>query len=235
MSSNRETHPKTTPVACSTCYPKHRGQKHAKIKGRLLPFLFLSSCLIWGQNLRWENLESNAVSQLELHLPFASKISITTSKAPQIQVHYRSEGEYRNDYLLKKQWEENRLIVKEIPTPQRPFHNDKLSAHKVVATQIDLILPERLSLQLFANETQLFWKGNHPDIRLELTHGKAVIHAEYLQGKIKTSEADVDVFGLNGKVKIECNSGRCTNFHTQEKDKTLEISSRQGNITLFPS
>ena len=150
-------------------------------------------------------------------------------------MHYRSEGEYRNDYLLKKQWEGNQLIVEEIPTPQRPFHNDKLSAHKVVATQIDLILPETLSLQLFANEALLFWEGNHPEMHLELTHGKAVIRADHLQGKVKTSKADVDLFGLNGNVKIKCGSGRCTNFHTQEKDKSLEISSRQGNISLYPS
>lgn len=235
MPCNGETNSKTTPTACSPCYLKHRGQKHAKIKGLPLLLALFSVCLIQGQNLQWQVWKSNKISQLEFHLPFVSKISITTSKENFIRVHYRSEGEYRNDYLLQKKWEGNQLIVEEIPTPQRPFYNDKLSAHKVVATQIDLILPETVSLQLFVKEALLFWEGNHDAIHIELTRGKAVIKAKNLSGKIKTSKADVDVYGLNGKVKIECGSGQCNNFHTHKKDKSLEINSRLGDISLYPS
>lgn len=175
------------------------------------------------------------MTHLELHLPFASKISVTTTKEKLVRVHYQSEGEYQNDYLLRKRCEGKRLVIEEIPAPQKLFHNDKLSAHKVVATQITLVLPESLALLMFADEAQLLWEGNHPTIYLELSRGKALIKADKLGGEIKTSKADVDLFGLNGKVKMSCAGGRCINYHTKDLNKSLEIDSRQGNIVLYPS
>ena len=188
-----------------------------------------------GQNIQWKNWETTALTQLELHLPYASKISITTSSEQFIRVLYRAEGEYQNDFLLQKKREGKRLIVKEIPAPQKLFYNDKLSAHKVVATQVELVLPESLALQLFAQEAMLFWEGNHPEIALELRRGKAVIKAERLQGKIKTAKADVVLYGLEGSVEIKCGSGRCINNHAKDESKLLEISSSQGDIVLNPS
>ena len=81
----------------------------------------------------------------------------------------------------------------------------------------------------------LLWEGNHSEITLELTRGKAVIKAEYLQGKIRTSQADVVLYGLEGRVEIKCGSGRCTNYHSKDQSKLLEIRSRQGDIVLNPS
>lgn len=235
MSSNRQSYSKAASAARSACYLKHRSQKHAEIKSSVFWLACFISFTLSGQNIQWENWDTTAFSQLEFHFPYASKISITTSSEPSIRIRYRAEGEYQNDFLLQKKREGKRLIVKEIPAPQKAFYNDKLSAHKVVATQVELVLPEALALQLYVQEAMLLWEGNHPKIALELTRGKAVIKAEHLQGKIRTSQADVVLYGLEGRVEIKCGSGRCTNYHTKDQSKLLEIRSRQGDIVLNPS
>lgn len=188
---------------------------------------------LYGQNQRNLVWDATAFDAIRLELPYANTVIVSTTSTQEIALQYLSEGEYQNHLVLRSKQQGPILELKEQQAPSFKNYHDKLSAHKVWASQLQLLLPQRLSLQLDAQIAQLIIKGNLSQLSLMLNEGSITITGTRIKGDIKTLRADV---ALNGQTlsthAISQYGERSGTFHPLEQSE-LKIESVEGNISLL--
>lgn len=198
---------------------------------RFLVFLFCISRLN-GQTTSLRTWDSSAIEMVVLELPYASSISIKSTKTETISTHYQSEGEYQNALLLSASLNGSVLSIKEQIGPGFKNFNDKLSAHKVMASTLDLYLPEKLFIELNARSAKVTLEGEFPRLMLYLEEGNLYVNSFYVQGKITTASADVFLNRLNYPVHAETRNGVLKGTVINAKTSVLKIKSVDGNISF---
>lgn len=176
----------------------------------------------------WNAVELEGV---HLDLPITSSLNVYSWEENVIKTHYFTEGEYQNSVVFNGVIRGNQLYLKEQIAPTYEAFHDKLSAHKVFATQLDIYIPENTFLQLKAQNCQVKINGNFQKIAIEINEGKVQTDATFINGKIKTDTADVFLNGLENSVFASTKKGRIEGDFDLEKNATLSITSRDGNIS----
>ena len=143
------------------------------------------------------------IDRVVVHLPFASSVKVQPSNEPTILLRYRTEGEYQNTLLLVRKLKERTLYLKENRSPDFTAHQDKLSAHKVIASSFLLSVPEDVVLEF--NITQA-------DVRIE----SPLQHLDLFLGEGSVTIASPKVFGLVRTLKG-------TIFAPQEKNPSVVL------------
>ena len=109
--------------------------------------MFLTTTLS-GQNSTIQSWPRDEVHALELVLPFANHVEIIGENRSSIQIEYLTEGEYKDDLRLKSTLQMEGLIVNELLSPGFNPQQDKLSAHKVMASSFRLKVPDFVRLSI---------------------------------------------------------------------------------------
>lgn len=199
---------------------------------RLL-FVGLLFCKLNAQNKRNLVWEANAFKAISIELPLANTIVVSTTNSPQIKVEYLSEGEYQDHLVLRVNEEEQGLQLVEQQAPSFKNHHDKLSAHKVWASSLKILLPEGLPLQLKADNAQLNLRGNFTQLFVFLREGSLDITGQKINGKLETQKADVTLYGQKTLTHISSKYGTVSGLNSPLDQSELIIQSVEGNISLL--
>lgn len=189
---------------------------------------------MWAQNTIDQQWESSSFNQISLILPHCSSISFTSNLSNTIELRYITEGEYKNKLVLSTDTKTENLVLTEMFNPIFPSFNDKLSAHKVMASKIELTLPSHLKVTLKAAVAAVLLKGDYHALELELDEGKIKINSDYSAGKINTQSASIELIGKTQKVWANSRSGKIVGKITAKNSANLLLETVNGNI-LIPS
>lgn len=199
---------------------------------RLL-FVGLLFCKLNAQNKRNLFWEANAFKAISLELPFANTIVVSTTNSDQIHVKYLSEGEYQNHLVLRAKEEGQDLQLVEQQGPSFKNHHDKLSAHKVWASSLRLLLPAGLPIQLKAENAQLNLLGDFTHLSVALKEGKLSLSGQNVNGRVQTQKADVLLYGLENTTRAQSKYGKVNGSFSSLEQYDLIIQSVEGNISLL--
>ena len=146
------------------------------------------------------------ITDLVVNVPWASNVLFTgTVNFSGIQMKYRSDGEYQNRTVLTSKVVGRTLYITEIPTPNTPELNDKLSAHKFISTRIELMFSSNISFNLKSNDAKVNGKGKMKNINLNLKSGYCELSNWDAPGSVTTQNATVNVISekmvVSGKSK----------------------------------
>lgn len=228
MSCHRKAHQQKTSFPGSSCDPKYRGQKHAKIIR--VAFVFWSLSLgLWGQSLRNQSMDLRG-RLLILEAPYAAEIRIQVSTAEQLELTYQAEGEYQNETSIAVQSEPTTLQLSEIRLPTYYNPQDKLSAHKYIASQIDLTLPLNTPVEIRAQEATLEITGPLASTRIALDSGRCALFHWASDADIQTREASVYISGRDLQVDAQSREGVVEVFPESDPKARVQVKSRSGNI-----
>jgi len=175
--------------------------------------------LLFGQTQQRKTWDASTIESIHLDFPWASSITINTHNNSNIEVHYQTEGEYQDLYLLKSNVVGVHFYLEEYQRPNWNNPGDKLSAHKVVANMISLTIPEGLYLSVFAKETQLNCSGKYENLTIRFERGAAVFNVKNPKGSIQSLSADLHFYGLA----------------SQQLSKNIKVSTTLGNIVVHPN
>lgn len=164
-------------------------------------------------------------------LPITSSLNIYSSQETVIKTHYFTEGEYQNSVVFSGVVQGNQLYLSEQIAPTYEAFNDKLSAHKVFASQLDIYIPENIFLQLKAQNCQVKIIGDFQKVAMEIREGEVQLEAAFINGKIKTDTADIFLRGIENTIFASTKKGRLKGNFDLKKNATLSITSREGNIS----
>lgn len=191
------------------------------------------SCFVSGQNRVEKLFPSKDISGVEFIGDEIYSITINNSSSPFVKIISHSEGEYANAIDLETTIDES--VLKIGTSIQSGFNipNDKLSAHKVFATELTLFVPKHLLVRIESHLSSVKIKGSFPFLSVYLYEGNcsfenfegtAIIQS--VVGSIygKTSAATIKAFSKNGKVFLPKNL---------PSGNVLTLNSTQGNIEIL--
>ena len=173
------------------------------------------------------------ITDLVVDVPWASNVIFTgADNFSGIQMKYRSDGEYQNRTVLTSKVVGRTLYITESPTPNTPELNDKLSAHKLISTKIELMFSSNISFNLKSNDAKVNGKGKMKNINLDLKSGYCELSNWDAPGSVTTQNASVNVISEKTAVSGESKNGIVILPMTENGLLPfLKINSLNGNIT----
>jgi hypothetical protein len=196
-------------------------------------FVFLISLALGAQRTAQKNWLDLNITDLVVNVPWASNVLFTgTDNFSGIQMKYRSDGEYQNRTVLTSKVVGRTLYITESPTPNTPELNDKLSAHKLISTKIELMFSSNISFNLKSNDAKVNGKGKMKNINLDLKSGYCELSNWDAPGSVTTQNASVNVISEKTAVSGESKNGIVILPMTENGLLPfLKINSLNGNIT----
>lgn len=196
-------------------------------------FVFLISLALGAQRTAQKTWLDLNITDLVVNVPWASNVLFTgTDNFSGIQMKYRSDGEYQNRTVLTSKVVGRTLYITESPTPNTPELNDKLSAHKLISTKIELMFSSNISFNLKSNDAKVNGKGKMKNINLDLKSGYCELSNWDAPGSVTTQNASVNVISEKTAVSGESKNGIVILPMTENGLLPfLKINSLNGNIT----
>ena len=172
------------------------------------------------------------IETVEIVAPWATQIEVKSiSQSATITVAYKAGGEYQNQVSLSSSFSGKTLVLTEKKIPNFKQYNDKLSAHKSIATQLHITLPETMTIRLIANDANVEFVGTKTAIDVQLNNGIFQLFGTLVSGTIKTLRAAVIIFDQKLVVDASSKTGRVNvNPKTRGEKPQLKIQSVSGNI-----
>ncbi len=191
------------------------------------------SLALGAQRTAQKNWLDLNITDLVVNVPWASNVLFTgTDNFSGIQMKYRADGEYQNRTVLTSKVVGRTLYITESPTPNTPELNDKLSAHKLISTKIELMFSSNISFNLKSNDAKVNGKGKMKNINLDLKNGYCELSNWDAPGSVTTQNASVNVISEKTAVSGESKNGIVILPMTENGLLPfLKINSLNGNIT----
>lgn len=121
-----------------------------------------------------------------------------------IDFTYNRFGEYHYISTIKFHEENGAMIFREILEPNQPNYQDKLSAHKHIATTATLRLPSDLPIKVMLDDSKLKIIGTIEHIEIQMNSGICSFEAQTQNSNITSQSANIEV--LNQALNVLANS-----------------------------
>ncbi|MDG1760817.1 MAG: hypothetical protein P8L72_04660 [Flavobacteriaceae bacterium] len=169
------------------------------------------ACFVSGQHRVEKTFSSAGIGNVEIVGNEVFSIEIGNSDSQEIKLISRSEGEYADAIKLHTDITQNTLKIQAAVRDGFRVPNDKLSAHKVFATQLTLFLPANLRVRVESHLSNVKIKGTFPFLSALLYEGNCYFEK------------------FKGKATITSNKG---SIYGKTQAATLQAVSKKGTVLL---
>jgi hypothetical protein len=181
-----------------------------------------------------KQLDISEIKRIDLFADVVFKIKVTTSKTKTLIIRTTAEGEYAENVVLDIKQSLSTLSIKPGMTPFFTKENDKLAAHKVMAIELELIVPENLYITISSTLASLYCSGNFKHFQAYLESGICEVSTFKGDGLVQTKSGNIIVHALEDvHVQAQTTSGLIIGQTNQAPLYTLEIKSLSGDITIL--
>ncbi len=199
---------------------------------RLLHLVLLWSSLLQGQQLSSKNIAVDLQKKLNVDLTYVAHFEIDTHQENYIQTELAAEGEYRDMYILSILESEDIYDISLSKNPLYSNFNDKLSAHKVLAITLKILVPSQMVLDIDGLNSIVYTKGNYRELNVFLNEGICFLHHNSIKSMIITAKADVylEMSTIPELIFFQSAFANAPINETLEIDALWIVKSRAGNI-----
>jgi len=173
-------------------------------------FLFFSFQLL-AQKAVEKSIDAVNISSIEIEGNEMFKINVSTSKVDFITLKTKIEGEYSDQIVVLAETKDETLIVSSKFQPLFKKDDDKLSAHKVVSIELELVIPSDLNVYIRSESASAKIRGAYKNLLVELAQGNC---------KIESFLGNATVNTINGKIEMNSNYA------------TVEALSKTGSVFM---
>ena len=181
-----------------------------------------------------KEFSSEEIHTLSIEDDAIFKISAQTSKEETIKIVFHISGEHSESVIIEEKIEEDKLSIKTGFAPFFVMEDDKLAAHKVMAVEMELIIPQTISIEIKSKLASVETRGPIGNLAISLGNGscslkgfKGNAHLKTVAGNI-TVQAQKDVSG-----KAISKNGTVQNDLSSIGEFFIEAESINGNIMLL--
>ncbi len=194
-------------------------------------FFIISSASILGQSQFDKNIDATGLEEVIIILDNTFRVAITNTNENKIIYNAVSEGEYQDYILIKTTRTQKALTIKDDLQPFSTNYNDKLSAHKVMAVQIDLQIPSHINVTIKSSIASLKIRGAYKNLFVELNSGDCILDHFVGNATVNTLGGDIKVSTKNAQVNTSTKSGKMDVQKTFGTHK-INLSSISGDISV---
>lgn len=175
--------------------------------------LLLVTITMAAQKRLSQTYDAKGIKELYINSNEIFEIRINAAFTDQITVNTIIEGETFASTLVNSKIENGVLKITTGKTPDYIPFNDKLSAHKVMAIELEIVVPIGLDIWVYSTLASLDTYGELGQIRVDLGRG-------HFKGEGFRFRESAQVNTISGSVSIELEAAR------------IEANSRNGIVTI---
>ncbi len=185
-----------------------------------------------------QEFSASEISTIEISTETIYHIKITSEKTNTIKIKTHIEGEHYENVVLNMIEKEGTLQIDTSFSPFFKTENDKLAAHKVIAIEIELIVPEEISIKIEAEIASVETYGKFKNISVLLENGNCKLQDFLGNAMLKTKQGFIEVYAEN-KMFARAISKKGTvinellNRNKNASDYQIEAESLSGDISLY--
>ena len=141
------------------------------MKKVLLLLVFLFPLVLFAQKRIEKTYDAQGIQTLYINSDAIFKITISAKAVDEITIYTIIDGETFESSLLHTNIVDDRLEISTGRTPDyRPF-NDKLSAHKVLSIELEIVIPEHINLDIKSTLAAVNLIGVYDKLTVNLGRG----------------------------------------------------------------
>lgn len=195
-------------------------------------FTFLISLAVSAQKETTEVIDAESLRAISINSEEIYKVSVTTAPVKYITITTRSNGEYYNDIRLESQIQENVLLLRSRYREVLQSGFDKLSAHKVFSMEIQLEIPEGMSVEIISNLSSVFMEGKYHGVLIQVKTGSVFLKDFNGDAIVNTFEGNINVQAKNAQYEVETRHGGLEIPKEANGTNFLKLTSINGNIKV---
>jgi hypothetical protein len=159
-------------------------------------------------------------------------IKLSSTKSNQIIIKSISEGEYANHFVITEKRENRTLHISGNIAFTFPNNQDKLSAHKVHAIAVEILVPEHLKIFVSSDIGNVSIMGKYNTLGTNLRSGTCYINNVLGDFSIKTVTGDINLTANSGVVNAVSKSGTITQEALPNGKSNFQLKTAKGNIKI---
>lgn len=194
-------------------------------------FLLISSAG-FSQLINSHKMDASEIKKVELHLDAVSRILLKTHQDKHIILRSVAEGEYRDVIFLAHELVESVFFVSSKYDDKFADGFDKLSAMKVFSVEVELLLPENLSVFISSSTASLEASGKFYELNVALKSGTILFENFEGNGHLHTYDGNIDISTVDAKVAATSRNGIVNTANFEVTRYFVEIKSINGNINV---
>ena len=197
--------------------------------------LILLSCFcakVYAQKQLEKQIEGLDIENVAINGDGIFKIKINTYSGSTIKIKASVEGEHNEHIVLITEQINHSLTIATQWHPLFIQDNDKLSAHKVISIELEVILPNTINLYANSDIASAEIKGNYKELIVELVNGNCNLQTKANYTKINTIEGHIMVLTKNTKVKASTKNGEKEIDVTLNGNNLMFLNTLNGNIKV---
>jgi len=202
----------------------------------ILCFLFFGN--VFAQKIIEREFNASEITSIEINSDVIYHIKITSRNTEQIKIKTQVEGENYENVVLGIIEENNTLHIKTSFTPFFEAKNDKLAAHKVISIEMELIVPESMTIKIIAEIASVETFGEYESISVLLENGNCLLDNFMGDALLKTKLGFIKVYALEEAFGL-ANSKKGTVINELDNKRKIngkyriEAESFSGDISLY--
>jgi hypothetical protein len=162
------------------------------------------------------------------------KIIIQSSEAESIKVTLHISGEHYESVIIEEKILEEKLSLKTGFAPFFVMEDDKLAAHKVMAVEMELVIPNTISAIIKSKLASVNFNGSIQNVSISLENGNCVLTNFSGDAQLKTIAGNITVHAQNNVLgKAISKNGTVENNLLNKGKFFVEAESINGNIKLI--
>ena len=198
-------------------------------------FLFLLCLSInagYGQNTLKKELDANTIETITIKGHQIFNISVTSTSTDRISIASTLDGEYQNNYQITTELNQDELILSLAFMDFESIPDDKRNAHKVIAAELSLQIPNDLNLNISSDIGSASITGNYNSLSIELLEGFCKIDAIAVTTRVNTIDGNIDVVTKNANIRANSKHGKVSIDDLKATSNPWDLNTINGNITV---
>ncbi len=181
-----------------------------------------------------KEFSSEGIKMLSIRDDAIFKITVHASEEKSIKLAVHISGEHSENVIVEENVTENTLSLKTDFSPFFLPEDDKLAAHKVMAVEVDLTIPQTISLEIKSKLAAVTAEGMIYELAVSIENGTCVLTNFTGNAHLKTTDGNIRVRATSTV------SGQATSTHGTVENKLwgngkffVEAESINGDISLL--
>jgi len=181
-----------------------------------------------------KEFSSEGIKTLSIKDDAIFKITVHASEEKSIKLAVHISGEHSENVIVEENVTENTLSLKTDFSPFFLPEDDKLAAHKVMAVEVDLTIPQTISLEIKSKLAAVTAEGKIYELAVSIEDGTCVLTNFTGNAHLKTTDGNIRVRATSTV------SGQATSTHGTVENKLggkgkflVEAESINGDISLL--
>jgi len=160
-------------------------------------------------------------------------VELETAAVDVMEVEATMEGEYGSDILLNLGEEGSTTRIEAGVQPFFNLPDDKLSAHKVIAISLKILLPQNRSVQIYGRSATIAARGRYEKLHIILDSGGCSLFDVSRLVEVSTRTADIYVESPGATILAKSRYGVVNSNLIPAGDARYRLRTISGDIRLI--